>query len=100
MLLLFAQMKLLATPLLALPTSLGFGESYDEDVAREQLVVLRPRDAPNVDWKRIDERMIDIVCPVQGLYIMKVPTFKAGLVGKKLWKHLFFLIAHIYILRK
>ena len=73
----FAQMKLLATPLLSMPTSWGFAEGYDEAQAREQLVVLRPRDAPNVDWKKLDERITDIACPVQGLFIMKVPTFKA-----------------------
>lgn len=72
----FAQMKLLATPLLSMPSSWGFGEGYDEAQAREQLVVLRPRDAPNVDWKKLDERITDIACPVQGLFIMKVPTFK------------------------
>ena len=75
MTLLFAQMKLLATPMLAMP---GFGETYDESRAREQLVVLRPKDAPKVDWKKLDERITDIRCAVQGLFIMKVPTFKVG----------------------
>lgn len=67
---LFAQLKVLSTPLLVMP---GFGENYDEDYAKEQLVILRP-DA--IDWKRLDERITDITCPAQGLYVMKVPTFK------------------------
>ena len=46
MALFFAQIKLLARPLLSIPSSWGFGESYDEAQAVEQLVVLRPRDAP------------------------------------------------------
>lgn len=76
---LFAQMKLLAIPLLSMPRFGfgGFGESYDESRAREQLVVLRPKDAPKVDWKNLDERITDITSPVEGLFIMKVPTFKA-----------------------
>eukprot|EP00438_Fugacium_kawagutii_P019017 Skav234575 [mRNA] locus=scaffold2869:193438:197603:+ [translate_table: standard] len=78
MTLLFAQMKVLATPLLAMP-GLGFGcfgESYDEAQTREELVILRPKDAPPVDWRQVDERITDITCPVQGLFTMKVPTFK------------------------
>ena len=75
---LFAQMKLLAIPLLSMPR---FGESYDESRAREQLVVLRPKDAPNVDWKKVNERITDITSPVEGLFIMKVPTFKVSSVG-------------------
>ncbi|CAE7687298.1 unnamed protein product, partial [Symbiodinium pilosum] len=76
MALFFAQIKLLARPLLSIPSSWGFGESYDEAQAVEQLVVLRPRDAPEVDWKKLDERITDIACPVAGLFTMKVPTFK------------------------
>ena len=72
----FAQLKLLATPLLSIPSSWGFGESYDEAQALEQLVILRPGDAPEADWKNLDERITDIACPVAGLFTMKVPTFK------------------------
>lgn len=79
---LFAQLKVLSTPLLLMP---GFGESYDEEAAREQLVVLRPKDAPQINWKRIDERISEITCPVQGLYIMKVPTFKARAIEENLF---------------
>ena len=85
----FAQMKLLAIPLLSMPRFGfgGFGESYDESRAREQLVILRPKDAPQVDWKKLDERIADIASPVEGLFIMKVPTFKVSLLGSvKFWQ--------------
>ena len=89
---LFAQMKLLAIPLLSMPRFGfgGFGESYDESRAREQLVVLRPKDAPKVDWKNLDEWITDITSPVEGLFIMKVPTFKVSELG-------FFLLAIVLV---
>jgi len=72
----FGQIQLMAMPLLALPESSGFGEGYDQEKMIEQLVVLRPTDAEEVDWHRIDERISNVRCPVKGLFIMSVPTFK------------------------
>jgi hypothetical protein len=76
MALFFGQIQALALPLLSMPENSGFGESYDTSKMVEQLVVMRPADAKDLDWHKIDERISNVRCPTKGLYIMSVPTFK------------------------
>jgi len=76
MAMLFGQIQLLALPLLALPDSSGFGENYETSKTAEQLVVTRPADAADIDWRTIDERISNVRCPTKGLFTMSVPTFK------------------------
>jgi len=68
---LFAQLQLLAMPLLSITPEDGY-KGHDQSRLMEDLIV-HVRTA--VDWKRVDER-INARCIVPGLFLLHSPTFK------------------------
>jgi len=68
---LFAQLQLLAMPLLSIQPADGY-DGHDQSRLMEDVIVQARRD---VDWKKIDDR-INARTIVPGLFLLHTPTFK------------------------